>query len=89
MLPTRLDTTAIFGDDDLRILGSRACVSKSGPNVFTEKVFCSADNETVVRVSSEGGDMTPATCRRRSMDFCWDMELTKEVIESPEEMSSW
>lgn len=61
MLPTRLDTTASFGDEDLRMLGSRACVSRIGPKVFTEKVFWSVERETVVRLSEEGGDMTPAT----------------------------
>jgi hypothetical protein len=39
MLPTRLDTTAIFGAEDLRMFGRRAWVSRSGPNVFTPTVF--------------------------------------------------
>jgi hypothetical protein len=43
------------------MLGSRACVRRIGPKVFTEKVFCSVEGETVVRLSEEGGDMTPAT----------------------------
>ena len=89
MLPTRLDTTAIFGEEDLRILGKSACVRRRGPKVFTAKVFCRADKSTVCSVSFSGLSITPATCRRRSIGVSAPRDWVKEWIESGEETSSW
>lgn len=70
------------------MLGKRACVNKSGPKVFTTKVFCSFDMSTVWSVSSSGRSMTPATWRRRSMVVSAPMAVAHQLIESGEVMSS-